>query len=132
MPDGSMDFKYIIQDLSCYYLGARFTYDELCDQEDVPSRLRSAVFRYIENETDLSIRLCDHLAAMDKNSKSAFIFEQLKCEITLLPDPAAGRAKQVAIKATNFFDRIEKEGPFDPQYISEIRFKKKNLIMLRV
>ena len=33
----SMDFKYIIQDLSNYYIGARMTYEELIGHEDMPA-----------------------------------------------------------------------------------------------
>ncbi len=132
MAEDSTDYKYIIQDISNYYIGARFTYEELCDHEDMPSRLRSAVLRYIEDEKQLSARLCDHLAFMEKKSRSAFIFEQLKCEITILPDRAAGRDRSMSVKAGEFFDRIDKGEVFDPKDIAEIRFRKKNLIFLRV
>ena len=126
-----MDFRYIIQDLSNYYIGARMTYEELTGHEDMPGRLRSAIFRYIEDETDLSVMLCEHLLSMDKKSKSAFIFEQLKCEITILPDKEKGRMKQTIMKAEEFFSSPLRD-TLTCNDLSEIRFKKKNLIFLRV
>ncbi len=126
------DFKYLIQDFSNYFIGARMTYDEMIDHEDMPGRFRSAIFKYMEDETALSERICDHLISMDKKSRSAMIYSQLKTEITLLPNAAAGRPKQVIVKADDFFGNDDLRSSLTPEEISELRFKKKNLMFLRV
>ena len=130
--DGSMDFKYVLQDFSCYYIGLRMTYEELADQEDVPSRFRSAIFRYMDGEADFEKTVAEHLVMADKKSRSAMIYEQLKAEITLLPNPELGREKQQIIKAADWFGDDALRSATKPEELSEIRFKKKNLMFLRI
>ena len=100
------DFKYLIQDFSNYFIGARLTYDEMIDLDDMPGRFRSAIFKYMEDETPLDVRICDHLLSMDKKSKSAMIYSQLKTEITVLPNAAAGRMKQMVSVIVSFEKRL--------------------------
>lgn len=130
--EASMDFKYLIQDFSWYYIGARLSYEELADLEDTPGRLRSAIFRYIEGEVSLDIPLCDHLLTMDSGSRSAMIFEQLQAQITILPAPDKGREKQLLLKADAFLKDAQLRNGLRAEEISEIRFKKKNLMLLRI
>ena len=126
------DFKYLIQDFSNYYIGARLSYEEMIDQDDMPGRFRSAIFKYMEDETSLDVRICDHMLSMDKKSKSAMIYSQLKTEITVLPNAAAGRPKQCIMKADDFFGNDALRSSLTSDEISELRFKKKNLMFLRV
>ncbi|MCR5418478.1 MAG: hypothetical protein K6E84_06140 [Lachnospiraceae bacterium] len=130
--DSSMDFKYLIQDFSWYYIGARMTYDEMVDLEDMPGRFRTAVFRYMEDETDMDKTLAEHLLTMDRGSRSAMIYERLRALFTILPNPEKGRMKQEIIKAEDFFDDEQLRQSLFPREISEVRFKKKNLMFLRV
>ncbi len=127
-----LDFKYLMQDFSNYYIGARLSYEEMIDQDDMPGRLRSAIFKYMEDETSLDVRICDHLLSMEKKSKSAMIYSQLKTEITVLPNAVAGRHKQTVVKADDFFADDMLRSSLTPDEISELRFKKKNLMFLRV
>ena len=125
-------YKYLIQDFSNYFIGARLTYEEMIDADDMPGRFRSAIFKYMEDETPLDIRICDHLLSMDKKSKSAMIYSQLKTEITVLPNPAEGRPKQIIVRADEFFADDGIRNTITAEEISELRFKKKNLMFLRV
>ena len=127
-----MDFKYILQDFSWYFIGLRMTYNELVEQEDMPSRLRSAIFRYMEGETDFDESLAAHLVMADQKSRSAMIYEQLKAEITLLPAPEKGREKQLILKAEEWFGDEALRQSTDPSELSELRFKKRNLMFLRI
>ena len=43
----NMDFKYVLQDFNNVYIGARLTFAELCEQDDTPQRLCTAVFQYV-------------------------------------------------------------------------------------
>ncbi len=130
--DGSMDFKYILQDFSWYYIGLRMTYNELVEQEDMPSRLRSAIFRYMEGEADFDNSLARHLVEADKKSRSAMIYQQLKAEVTLLPAPEKGREKQQILTAEDWFGNDALRESTDPSELSELRFKKRNLMFLRI
>ena len=44
------DFKYILQDISNIYVGARSTYGELAENEDLPHKLREVIVRIILSE----------------------------------------------------------------------------------
>ncbi len=127
-----MSFKYLLQDFSRYYIGARMTYDELIDHEDMPGKFRSAIFRYMEDEVSMDTTVARHLLSMDPKSKSAMIYDQLQAEITVLPNQEAGRSKQIIVKATDLFSQQWKEADLQDSEISEVRFKKRNLMFLRV
>ena len=73
----NMDFKYVLQDFNNVYIGARLTFAELCEQDDTPQRLRTAVFQYVIPEVGEEIRICDALSSMTKDSKLAMVLKQL-------------------------------------------------------
>ena len=45
------DFKYVMMDTGNIYLGARFTFGELLEQEMVPFKLKTIIRRYFLPET---------------------------------------------------------------------------------
>lgn len=52
------DYKYVMQDVTNVYVGAKYTYEELINAEDVSFRLKTMVNRYVKPELsgeDLSI-----------------------------------------------------------------------------
>ena len=56
-------FQYLIQDFSKYYIGARMTYNTMIDNDDMPSRFRSAIFRYMEDEVSLDTTIAPTILA---------------------------------------------------------------------
>mgnify|MGYP001056343612 FL=1 len=46
------DYKYIMQDVSNIYLGAKYTYEELTEDEEIPFKIKSLVNRYIKPELE--------------------------------------------------------------------------------
>ncbi|GFI23384.1 hypothetical protein IMSAGC011_02172 [Lachnospiraceae bacterium] len=77
----SNDFKYIIQDTNCVYFGRELTYAEMMDREDVPFKLKAIISAHIARETDLNIKMTDHILAISKSAFSYRIFEQLKLTV---------------------------------------------------
>ena len=74
-----MDFKYIMQDVTHVYIGARYTYRELIEAEDVPFKIKKMINQYIEPELhgeDLSIE--SHFYYMDGSGFAYQTFLQLK------------------------------------------------------
>lgn len=61
------DYKYVLVDTSNIYLGAKYTYNELIENEDVAFKLRTILERYILPETTGDTTLEDHFANMEKN-----------------------------------------------------------------
>ena len=57
------DFKYVMADVGNIYLGARFTYEELLDQDMTPFKLKAIIRQYILKE-----------AAADTSLESQFYY----------------------------------------------------------
>ena len=136
---GNMDFKYVLQDFNNVYIGARLTFAELCEQDDTPQRLRTAVFQYVIPEVGEEIRICDALSSMTKDSKLAMVLKQLRCKIkTVKPKikvDKKGRSRTEyeteELSFENFWKKQE-QGQLCADYISEFYFGKLHLMSLRV
>ena len=55
------NFKYSMQDVSRVYVGSKYTFEELLDDEDLLFKFRMIVERYILPEADLQDTLESHL-----------------------------------------------------------------------
>ncbi|MFR9235404.1 MAG: hypothetical protein ACLVLH_21410 [Eisenbergiella massiliensis] len=44
------DFKYVIQDLTNVYIGARYTYEEMLEDDNVPHKLKEVIVRILLTE----------------------------------------------------------------------------------
>ena len=55
------DFKYYMQDIERNYFGARFSYQELLDNEMVPFKFKTIISKYIKDEVELDTTLESHL-----------------------------------------------------------------------
>ncbi len=60
------DFKYVMADTSYIYLGAKYTYGELLENEDVAFKLRTIFERYIMPELSGDTTLEEHFLHMEK------------------------------------------------------------------
>lgn len=61
------DFKYVMVDTSYIYLGAKYTYGELLENEDVAFKLRTIFERYIMPELLGDTTLEEHFLHMEKD-----------------------------------------------------------------
>lgn len=75
------DYKYCMQDVSRLYIGSKYTFDELLENEEVPFKFRLVVERYILPEADLADTLETHLYYLTKESFQVKIFQQLKTQV---------------------------------------------------
>ena len=69
------DYKYVMQDTGCLYLGAKYTYDELIANEDVPFKLKAVLQRYFLTEIGGGTTLEDHFFSM---KPEGFVYEACK------------------------------------------------------
>lgn len=84
METGSTDYKYMIQDISNVYLGAKYTYEELIEDERIPFKIKSLVNRYIKPELageDLSLE--SHFYYMEGQGFAYQTFLQLKTRVKI-------------------------------------------------
>lgn len=61
------DYKYIMVDTSYIYLGAKYSYNEILENEDVAFKLRTIMERYIMPNTDGNTTLEQHFLTMEEN-----------------------------------------------------------------
>ncbi len=71
------DYKYVMQDMGNIYLGAKYTYEELIENEDVTFKLRTIMQKYILAETKMepATTLESHFYFLEPKG---FVFEVLK------------------------------------------------------
>ncbi|MDE6363450.1 MAG: hypothetical protein K2O40_05580 [Lachnospiraceae bacterium] len=75
------DFKYVLQDTNCVYFGRELTYAEMMDREDVPFKFKAVLSAHIARDTDLNIKMADHLMTISDSTFSYRIYEQLKLTV---------------------------------------------------
>lgn len=134
------DYKYVIQDFSSYYIGARLSYGELAENENTPGRFKDAVYRIFLKETDPAMTIGEHLISLEETSMCCLAFSQLRIRIkvtALIQKPdKKGNLKEVYETKDYSLDEFlkQKEIKENPeQYlIQEICFKKRHLMMMHV
>lgn len=75
------DYKYSMQDTGTFYIGAKYTLDEIMEEESITFKFRLIVERYILPEADLEDTLESHLYYLDPKSFLVKIYKQLKARI---------------------------------------------------
>ena len=75
------DYKYVMLDTAFLYLGAKYSYAELIENEEVPFKLRSVFERYIIPEMDPETTLESHFYHMESKEFSYKTYRQLKIKI---------------------------------------------------
>ena len=75
------DFKYVIQDTGSVYFGRELTYTEMMKRDDVPFKMKAIINVHIAKDTDLNKKMSEHILAIDTDSFTYSIFEQLKLSV---------------------------------------------------
>ncbi len=81
------DFKYVLQDAGAIYLGARYSYGELLEEDMMAFKLKTIISHYILKDVDASTTLESHFYYMTPDSFSYQTFRELKVKIKVsLPE----------------------------------------------
>lgn len=75
------DYKYCMQDVSSVYIGTRYTFQELLNDNTIPFKFQLLVERYILPEADLEDSLETQLYYLQEKSFLVRIYEQLKAKV---------------------------------------------------
>lgn len=75
------DYKYSMQDTSTLYIGAKYTLNEIIEEEEIAFKFRLIVEKYILPEANLEDTLDKHLYALDSKSFLVKIYKQLKAKV---------------------------------------------------
>lgn len=77
------DFKYVVQDMTNLYIGAKYTYNELMELQEVPFKLKTLISRFFLKEVDGSTKIEDHIFYMKETDMSFQIYRQMKAKFRL-------------------------------------------------
>lgn len=90
------DFKYMLQDTGQIYLGAKFSYGELLEDEMLNFKLKTIISQYILKEVDASSTLESHFYYMEEGSFSCQTYRELKVKIKVsMPEQKKGLSGKV-------------------------------------
>lgn len=89
------DFKYCMQDMERDYFGARYTYQELMQNELVPFKFKTIIERYLVRNIDRDTSLESHFYHMTKENPEYRVYRQLKARIrvTQIKSRKSGQAE---------------------------------------
>lgn len=135
------DFKYVMQNFSNVYIGARCTYEEAAEHMDMPSRLKTAIYRMVYGgEVSKQEMLSTHLLRLKEQDLAYLFYSQLKVQIKVLFIKTITDKKGVEKETTceklytieQFVHEEQLKEQNDQFIIQEISFKKIHLAALSV
>ena len=77
------DFKYVMQDLTNVYIGAKYSYDELMDCDEVPFKLKTIISHYILKEVAGDTTIENHIFYVKATDLSYMILKQMKAKFKM-------------------------------------------------
>lgn len=137
------DFKYVMQNFSNVYIGARCTYEEAAEHMDMPSRLKTAIYRMIYGgEITREETIASHLLRLTKQDMGYLFYSQLKLQIKVLViekvTDKKGMEKETACEKIYSIEQFVEDGRLKEQVqkdkviVQEMFFKKLHLTGLSV
>ncbi|MCH5274907.1 MAG: hypothetical protein J1E65_03635 [Lachnospiraceae bacterium] len=130
------DYKYIMQELSTLYIGAKYTYEELIAEEEVPFKVKKMINTYVKPELegeDLSIE--SHFYYMDGSGFAYQTFLQLKTKVRFSILEKKGKKQEASyvtkvMKLQDFIKMTPQEKEDKGVLIQEIGMSKLAMMML--
>ncbi len=80
---GYEEFRYVMQDTGNYYIGARFTYAECMEEDNVPFKFKAIIEHYLMKDTDVENSLESHLYYLKNDEFSYKTYIQLKARVKI-------------------------------------------------
>ena len=77
------DYKYHMQDTGNLYIGAKYTLENIIDEDEITFKFRLIVERYILPEADLQDTLETHLYYLEPKSFLVKIYKQIKAKVKI-------------------------------------------------
>lgn len=98
------DFKYAIQDTSHLYLGARLSFQEILEWEDVPFKMKSIVHKYFMEDAQEDDGFVQLFARLQDKSFAYRVCKQLRMKV----------------KAGKYQVKVNRKGEEERRYKSKI------------
>lgn len=93
------DFKYSMQDVSRVYVGCKYSFEELLDDDDLLFKFRLIVERYILPEADPEDTLETHLYYLLPESFAVKLYRRIKARVKV----------SVIEEKRNLFGKVQKQ-----------------------
>lgn len=89
------DFKYVMHDLTNVYIGAKYTYDELMNSDEVPFKLKTIFSHCMLREVAGDTTLENHVFYMHTTDISYQAYKQMKAKfkLSVFEENGHGRGK---------------------------------------
>ena len=89
------DFKYVMHDLTNVYIGAKYTYGELMDTDEVPFKLKTVFSHVMLREVAADTTLENHIFYLKKEDMSYQVYKQMKArfKLSVLEENGHGKGK---------------------------------------
>ena len=131
------DYKYVLQDAGSLSLGAKYSYEELQHEEDVPFKFKVIAKRYLSKDLSLDTTLESHIYYMTAQGFDYECFLQLKTKVkySVLKEKKSlfGEKKQVyTTQVVSLKEFVEKDPAWKKEQgvlIQEVMFSKMALMM---
>lgn len=75
------DFKYVLNDTGYIYIGARFSYKEMLEEEMIAFKLKTIISQYILKDVDEETTLESHFYYLTSDSFAYKTYRELKVKI---------------------------------------------------
>lgn len=97
------DYKYSLQDTGRIYVGCKYTFAELLDEEEIPFKFRLVMEKYVLDKADREDTLETHLYYLAPDSFLVKLYAQMKAKVkvNVIEEKKSifgGRKKQYATK----------------------------------
>jgi len=77
------DGKYVMQDVGTLYVGTKYPFGEILENEEIPFKFRLLCERYLLPEADREDTLETHLYYLDSRSFLVKIYKQLRAKVKI-------------------------------------------------
>ncbi len=76
-----VDYKYVMQDTYQLYLGAKYTFEEIMDNEEIPFKFRLIVERYVYQDVDPKTTLESHFYYLEDKGLLYKTYKHIKLKV---------------------------------------------------
>lgn len=108
MSTENRDYKYVLQDFTTIYLGARYSYSELIEAEEVPFKIKTLVNHYIKpEEEDLTLESDFYYMEGKGFAYQTFLQLKTKIKISILKEKKGSGKKYYATEVMKLQDFVK-------------------------
>lgn len=118
------DFKYVLQDTGKIYIGARYTYGEMLEEDAIPFKFKAVISHYIIKEVAEDTAPESHIFYLKETDISYMAYHQLKAKFKLSVYGKAGEEGRRKAGYKSLYYRIE-----DIVNNASLKEKKDNIVV---